>query len=104
MITNPNYIDNNNDNIKKRCIVEFIFSRMDDVNLQRFRAQYDKEVESHDCSPAILWILIKDHHQLEHKASIFLIQTKMDNLKQAHGTSITNHIDLFVSLKTDMIA
>ena len=91
--TNPRYLEGDMEYIKKRCRVEFIFSRMDNTNSERFRSQNKEEMGNDNAATSILWILIKDHHQIEHKASIFLIQTKLNNLKQKQNISINSHIN-----------
>ncbi|POW11363.1 hypothetical protein PSTT_05312 [Puccinia striiformis] len=67
----PNAPKGNLDYINKRCVLQFIFGKMDQANSQRFRSLYNDEVDPEgQCQPDLLWILIKDHHQCENEAAI----------------------------------
>ncbi|POW05442.1 hypothetical protein PSTT_09661 [Puccinia striiformis] len=76
---------------------------MDQTNSQRFRSLYNDEVNHDECKPDQLWILIKDHHQCENEAAIYLYQTKLDQLEQDQSTSVTEHIDSFIKIKTEIL-
>ncbi|KAI7956607.1 hypothetical protein MJO28_003702 [Puccinia striiformis f. sp. tritici] len=100
----PDAPEGNLDYINKRCVLQFIFGKMDQANSQRFRSLYNDEVDPDGQSqPDLLWILIKDHHQCENEAAIYLYQTKLDQLKQDQNTTITEHIDTFVKIKTEIL-
>ncbi|POW19105.1 hypothetical protein PSHT_05026 [Puccinia striiformis] len=71
----------------------------------RKQSLYNDEVDPDGQSqPDLLWILIEDHHQCENEAAIYLYQTKLDQLKQDQNTTrITEHIDTFVKIKTEIL-
>ncbi|KAI7949216.1 hypothetical protein MJO28_008037 [Puccinia striiformis f. sp. tritici] len=91
------------DYINRRCVLQSIFGKMDQTNSQRFRSLYNDEVNQDECKPDHLWILIKDHHQCENEAAIYLYQTKLDQLDQDQNTTVTEHIDNFVTIKTEIL-
>ncbi|KAI7948500.1 hypothetical protein MJO29_010165 [Puccinia striiformis f. sp. tritici] len=53
--------------------------------------------------PAHLWSMIKDYHQSDNEASLYLIQSKLNQFQQDYKTSITAHIDAFTALKHEFI-
>jgi hypothetical protein len=112
-------------NINRRCILEFLCSRMDTDNSTRFRAVYNDitiplvEVEEDEDEsgvqdntirhipesvkgPAHLWSAIKTFHQSDNEANLYLIQSKMEKFSQDFKTSITSHIDAFSKLKSEL--
>ncbi|POV96402.1 hypothetical protein PSTT_15675, partial [Puccinia striiformis] len=92
------------DFINKRCVLEFIFEKMDQTNSQRFRSLCNDQTDpDKQCKPDLLWIPIIDHHQCENNAVIYLYQTKLDQLEQDHNTTRTDHIDNFMKIKTEIL-
>ncbi|KNE89118.1 hypothetical protein PSTG_17424 [Puccinia striiformis f. sp. tritici PST-78] len=53
--------------------------------------------------PANLWRIIKDYHQSDNEASLYLIQSKLNNFQQDYKTSITTHLDVFTKLKHELV-
>ncbi|KAI7967712.1 hypothetical protein MJO29_000989 [Puccinia striiformis f. sp. tritici] len=53
--------------------------------------------------PAHLWRIIEDYHQSDNKASLYLIQSKLNNFQQDYKTSITTHLDVFTKLKHELV-
>ncbi|KAI7955765.1 hypothetical protein MJO29_007164 [Puccinia striiformis f. sp. tritici] len=53
--------------------------------------------------PAHLWSLVKDYHQSDNEASLYLIQSKLNSFQQDYKTSITTHIDSFIAIKHELI-
>ncbi|EFP75813.1 uncharacterized protein PGTG_01144 [Puccinia graminis f. sp. tritici CRL 75-36-700-3] len=119
-----NGVSHDVNNINRRCILEFLYSRMDSDNSTRFRAAYndivipivDVEEEDEDeeteqiirqipesvKGPAHLWTAIKTFHQSDNEANLYLIQSKIEKFTQDFKTSITAHIDAFSKLKSEL--
>ncbi|OAV97557.1 hypothetical protein PTTG_25997 [Puccinia triticina 1-1 BBBD Race 1] len=118
--------------INRRCILEFLFSRMDEDNSNQFRAgildveiakiqemieptkeeleadpdaqaRPGKMVPEMDHGPAHLWTIVRDFHQANNKANIYLIQAKIEKFKQDYKISISTHIDNFLKLKNEFL-
>ncbi|KAH9451597.1 hypothetical protein Pst134EA_025544 [Puccinia striiformis f. sp. tritici] len=53
--------------------------------------------------PAHLWSIIKDYHQLDNEASLYLIPLNLNQLQQDYKTSITANIDASTTLKNEFI-
>ncbi|KAI7933351.1 hypothetical protein MJO29_016913 [Puccinia striiformis f. sp. tritici] len=113
--------------------IEFLFSRMDESNSTRFRAALDDleiplirqlthpteeelaaNPNARPCTtgrlvpeiskrPAHLWTIVKEYHQSDNEASLYLIQSKLNKFQQHFKTSITAHIDAFIALKHEFI-
>ncbi|KAI7962773.1 hypothetical protein MJO28_000867 [Puccinia striiformis f. sp. tritici] len=62
------------DYINKRCVLQFIFGKMDHTNSQRFRSLYNDEVN-------------QEEYQLD----------------QDQNTTVTEHIDNFIKIKTEIL-
>ncbi|KAI7967029.1 hypothetical protein MJO29_000306 [Puccinia striiformis f. sp. tritici] len=120
-------------NINRTNLTEFLFSRMDESNSARFRsALTDLEVPlirqvirptaeelainpnarsrttgrvvpEFVKGPSHIWKIVKEYHQSNNKASLFLIQSKLNNFQQDYKTSITTHIDAFTELKNEFV-
>jgi hypothetical protein len=55
------------------------------------------------CSPGHLWAIVKDFHQTNNKANLYLLQPKIEKLQQDFKTSISAHIDAFTQLKNKLL-
>jgi hypothetical protein len=125
-------IDKGVNDINCKCLLEFLFSRMDDTNATRFRKEL-AEIEvpmirktiqptaeeladnpnaqprlgpptpQYMRGPAHIWPLIKEYHQADNEANLYLVQSKIEKLQQDYKTSITAHIDEFSKLKNEFL-
>jgi hypothetical protein len=116
--------------INRNCILEFLFSKMDETNAARFRAGLldvkiplvremipptDEELEadpeaqptpgrlvpSMGRRPGHLWAIVKEFHQSDNEANIYLLQNKIEQFRQDYKTSISTHLDEFSKLKNE---
>ncbi|KAI7939399.1 hypothetical protein MJO29_014135 [Puccinia striiformis f. sp. tritici] len=53
--------------------------------------------------PSHIWKIVKDYHQSNNEASLYLIQSKLNNFQQDYKTLITAHIDAFTELKNEFV-
>ncbi|KNF06204.1 hypothetical protein PSTG_00712 [Puccinia striiformis f. sp. tritici PST-78] len=53
--------------------------------------------------PSHIWKIVKDYHQSNNEASLYLIQSKLNNFQQDYKTLITAHIDAFTELKNKFV-
>ncbi|KAI7946883.1 hypothetical protein MJO29_011410 [Puccinia striiformis f. sp. tritici] len=63
----------------------------------------DRLVPEISKQPAHLWTMIKEYHQSDNEASLYLIQSKLNQFQQDYKTSITTHLDNFTALKHEFI-
>jgi hypothetical protein len=127
-----NEIELSINHINRNCILKFLFSQMDETNSARFQAGLlnfkiplvrkmipptDEEIVADPNAqptpgrlvpamgqqPGHLWSIIKDFHQSNNKANIYLLQNKIEQFKQDFKTSILDHLNNFLKLKNKFL-
>jgi hypothetical protein len=125
-------VGNKINDINKRCILKFLFSQMDETNGTRFQAAIldiemplvcemipptDEElnqnpdaesspgdlVPSSIRGPGHLWKLVKEFHQSDNEANLYLIQARIEKFQQDYKTPLSTHLDGFAQLKNEFL-